>query len=175
MKPDDIPLFFLSTWPSGLFSLECWMTWTKHQKANPCSISLSTSPPAACTAFMAASLSRLLLSTASRSRRALVLELPLGATPVMSNPPSLGVKLTKPISPPPALPPLASRDLLCLRIVVGVPGTSPRPEALRFECVEPPELWRECAGVGDVGGARFLRIGEHERCLAPDEGARGGR
>lgn len=27
----------------------------------------------------------------------------------------------------------------------------PRPEALRVECVDPLELWRECAVVG-VGG-----------------------
>jgi hypothetical protein len=99
---------------------------------------------------MAASLRRRLRSIASRSLRALVLELPLGATPVIRRPPSLGVKLTKPMSPPPLLP-LASRDLRCLRDAVGVPGTMPRPEALRVECVDPLELWRECAVVG-VGG-----------------------
>lgn len=69
--------------------------------------------------------------------------------------PSLGVKLTKPISPPPpTLPPLGSRDRRCLRIAVGVPGTMPRPEALRADVADPFELWRECAvaGVGDADG-----------------------
>jgi hypothetical protein len=124
---------------------------------------------------MAASLKRRLRSIASRSRRALVLELPLGATPVIRRPPSLGVKLTNPISP--TLPPLESRDRRCLRMAVGVPGTIPRPEALRADATDPLELWRECAvvGVGGTDGCRVLRIGEHDKCRAPEDGARGGR
>lgn len=126
---------------------------------------------------MAASLNRRLRSIASRSLRALVLELPLGATPVIRRPPSLGVKLTNPISLPPPLLPLASRDRRCLRIAVGVPGTIPRPEALRADATDPFELWRECAvaGVGGMDGWRVLRIGEQDKCRAPEDGARGGR
>lgn len=60
---------------------------------------LSMSPPASITAFMAAWLSFLLLSAASFSRRALVLLLPLGATPVRILRLSSGVKLTKPDPP----------------------------------------------------------------------------
>lgn len=117
------------------------------QKANPCWISLSTSPPAAATALMAASLRRRRRSWASFSRRALVLELPLGATPVMRTPPSLGVKLTKPIpeSPPSDMPPpLASRERR-LRTLHGVPGMLPgsRPEALLTDDTDAPELWRD--------------------------------
>jgi hypothetical protein len=60
---------------------------------------LSTSPPASNTAFMAAWLNFLLFSAASFSRRALVLLLPLGATPVRILRLSCGVKLTKPTLP----------------------------------------------------------------------------
>lgn len=62
-----------------------------------------------------------------------------------------------------------------------------RPEALRVaeeaSGAEPPELWRLCFAaegvlvvrVGEAEGARvFRRVGEQERCRAPEEGARGG-
>jgi hypothetical protein len=52
-------------------------------------------PPTACTARLAASLKRRLFSSASFSLLALVLLLPLGATPVRIFMLSLGVKLTK--------------------------------------------------------------------------------
>ena len=59
-----------------------------------------------------------------------------------------------------------------------LPGS--RPDALREEETEPPELCRCCAAVGvvlvgEAEGARGLRTGEHDMCLAPDDGARGGR
>lgn len=139
---------------------------------------------------MAASLRRLRLSWASFSRRALVLELPLGATPVMSMLPSLGVKLTKPIPPPPSPPPrdalllaaLASRERR-LRTLQGVPGmlVGRRPELLLADDTDAPELWRErgmadwSAGVGEDDGPRCLRIGEQDKCLAPEDLALGGR
>lgn len=56
----------------------------------------ATSPPASRMARAAARLRRRRFSAASFSRRALVLELPLGATPVRIFLPSCGVKLTKP-------------------------------------------------------------------------------
>src|ERR1700722_4057449 len=67
-----------------------------------------TSPPAALAALLtartAASLPILLLSRASCSRRALVFELPLGATSLSSFTESLGVKFTKSITPNPPAP-----------------------------------------------------------------------
>src|SRR5690606_18487005 len=51
-------------------------------------------PPAAITAFTAAASSFLLLSCSSLSLFAFVLELPLGATPIISVWPSCAVKLT---------------------------------------------------------------------------------
>lgn len=68
-----------------------------------------------------------------------------------------------------------------MRTLQGVPGMLPgrRPEALRVEETEPPELWRDCLwfGEGDADGARVLRIGELDmlRWRAPEDGARGGR
>ncbi|KAG9796258.1 hypothetical protein KCU88_g389, partial [Aureobasidium melanogenum] len=61
----------------------------------------ATSPPATFTAFKAASPNFFLFSRASISLRALVLELPLGATSLSSLAESLGVKFTKSITVPP--------------------------------------------------------------------------
>lgn len=169
------------------------------QNTKPSCISLSTSPPAAATAFIAASLSLLLFSCASFSLRAFVFELPLGATPVISMLPSFGVKLIKPsssssssspprltpkLAPPIRPPPTTSRDLR-LRMPPGVLGTDPgpRPEVLRTEEMDPVELCRDwlriwgCACVGGAEGPWVLRIGEEDmlRCRVPEEGARGGR
>ena len=161
-----------------------------NQNANPCSINLSISPPAAATAFIAASLILLLFSTASFSRLAFVLLLPLGATPVINTPPSFGVKLTKPTPRPPPPPPppapaaaaeappplLTSRDRRFLTTLHGVPGRADGwvPEALRTEEMDPPDECRELRRVGDADGARVLRMGDVDMCLAPELFARGG-
>lgn len=71
-----------------------------NQRPNHAKIAFSnaaTSPPAVCTAFNAASLNFFLFSLASSSRRARVLELPLGATSFSNLAESLGVKFTKSI------------------------------------------------------------------------------
>ena len=68
-------------------------------KHSPSAFSALKSPPALSTAFTAASFSRRLFSFASASLRALVLELPLGATSDKSFALSLGVKLTKSMTP----------------------------------------------------------------------------
>lgn len=62
-------------------------------------MNLSTSPPAALTARIVASLSLRWRSCISFSRRAFVLLDPDGATPVISTFLSLGVKFTNPIVP----------------------------------------------------------------------------
>jgi len=72
-------------------------------------------PPAALTARTAACDSLLLFSMASFSLLALVLLLPLGATPVRILPLSFGVKFTKSAKPPP-LPELPLPLLLPLEL-----------------------------------------------------------
>lgn len=133
---------------------------------NPSRNNLSTSPPAAATAFIAAWPIRTRRSLASFSRLALVLELPLGATPVMRAEPSLRVKLTKPKASTSAsvkAPVLAPRGRLRFRmahgrgvVVVVVPGV----QAVSF-----PELCRdlwalgELVDEGDVDEDRALGLG----------------
>lgn len=166
-------------------AIGCEKKRTSHQNENPCSISLSTSPPAAATAFIAASLILLLFSTASFSLLALVLLLPLGATPVINTPPSLGVKFTNPTSiweftaaaaaaaaEAPGLD--TSRDLRFFTLQ-GVPGMLLLPETLRMEEMEPPEECRELRRVGLAEGARVLRMGDVDMWRAPELLARGGR
>ena len=71
------------------------MSFTLFRGQHRTASKASTSPPALRTAIKAASLSFRRFSRASCSRRALVLELPLGATPVRILWLSSGVKLTK--------------------------------------------------------------------------------
>ena len=70
-----------------------------NQTTNPTLFNLPTSPPASITALTAASLNFRRFSSISFSRLALVLLLPLGATPVSNLALSSAVKLTKPTAP----------------------------------------------------------------------------
>ena len=78
-------------------------------------------PPTACTARLAASLKRRLFSSASFSLLALVLLLPLGATPVRIFMLSLGVKLTKSTTAPPPPPALARSAAAAAAVAGGGP------------------------------------------------------
>lgn len=128
-----------------------------HNPSRSNIFNLSTSPPASITALTAAWLSFLLFSAASFSRRALVLELPLGATPVRIFLLSSGVKLTNPtlrLEPAEeeegARPLLPCEDCEDLRRDWVVEERSAWPEGRR--------RWKRGCGVG---------LGERERGRVP--------